>query len=63
MPIEIRELIITAQVGSAEPSKKQHAPERDEPNQDKKLQGEAHEDIIAECVEKVMELIRKKTER
>lgn len=63
MPIEIKELVITAHVGSAEAGHKNNAKTQAEPNNTPKLQGEAHEDLVTQCVEQVLEIIRKKTER
>jgi len=63
MPIEIKELVITAHVGASEHSQNHNAPPQNNQNNQPKLQGEANEDIIAQCVEQVMDIIRKKYER
>jgi hypothetical protein len=54
MPIEIRELVIraTVQPGGGEKEATQN-----------KRDGESREEIVAECVEQVLEILRKERER
>lgn len=54
MPVEIRELVIRATVQPAEGEKK--------PAQEKG-EGKATEEVIAECVEQVLAILRKERER
>ncbi len=63
MPIEIKELVITAHVGATEPPHNKNMPEQQNSPPKSQAQTEANEDIIAQCVEQVLEIIRKKTER
>jgi hypothetical protein len=55
MPIEIRELVIRAEVN--EPAQRQERPSGGENLADLK------QEIVSECVEKVMEIIHRKNER
>lgn len=55
MPIEIRELVIRAEV--SEPAQRQETPAAGNDLTDMK------QEIISECVEKVMEIIQRKSER
>lgn len=53
MPVEIRKLVITTKITETEG---EPAPQRGRTGQDP-------EDIIAECVEQVMEILREQNER
>ncbi|MDJ0768464.1 MAG: DUF5908 family protein [Ilumatobacter sp.] len=52
MPIEIRELVIRARVGSDDAPAKEAAPTEDSRNE-----------IVAECVEQVLDVLRRQQER
>jgi len=55
MPIEIRELVIKAAIGESEPGR--------EIGVKPSLEPEQRDDLIADCVEQVMELLRAEAER
>jgi len=55
MPLEVRELVIKAQVGSNMSS--QGTVENNHPDHN------SNEDMIQQCVEKVLEIIKEKSER
>ena len=61
MPIEIQELIITATI-SPENGTPAHGPPTAKPSTPA-VSAEAKEQIIRECVEQVLEIMRKQTER
>lgn len=63
MPIEVRELIITAFVGSSEVKDQHSNTEQGNQHNEHAAQSGEHSDIVAECVEQVLEIIRKKIER
>ena len=56
MPIEIREINIKVSVGSNQEPDSEDAPQMEEDGINK-------DEIISECVEQVLEIIKKQTER
>ena len=63
MPIEIKELVITAHVGANEHPNNPNAPNQNDNNNPPQRQEEGNEDIIAQCVEQVLDILRKKYDR
>lgn len=59
MPIEIRELVIKATVDQSQGSNTSQAA----PGKGSQSNNSAGEDIISECVEKVLAIIKEKNER
>lgn len=63
MPIEIKELVITAVVGGKEGRHANVAHAEDESHDQKEAQETERSDVVAECVDRVMEILRHKMER
>ena len=57
MPIEVRELVIKAQIGSGQQNGKVTAQEQTNPS------SANEEELVKKCVEKVMEILKEKAER
>ncbi len=61
-PIEIRELIISAHTSFGESGHNNLQPNEGNPDQ-KEFDSKKQDDLVAECVEQVLEILRAKMER